>query len=66
MGVDHEQLWQIMRYNGFMDELTWLIKTTLDGVMCHVRVSGELAEPFGSHRGLRQGMAYPVRCSISF
>ena len=32
-----------------------LIKATLDRVMCHVLDSRELAEPFKSRRGLRQG-----------
>ena len=53
--VDREQLWQIMHENGFPDKLTRLIKATLDRVMCHVRISRELAEPFESRRGLRQG-----------
>ncbi|XP_052562347.1 uncharacterized protein LOC128092490 [Culex pipiens pallens] len=53
--VDREQLWQIMHENGFPDKLTRLIKATLDRVMCHVRVAGELADPFQSHQGLRQG-----------
>ena len=35
--------------------MTRLIKATLDRVMCHVRVAGELAEPFPSQQGLRQG-----------
>ncbi|EDS37854.1 conserved hypothetical protein [Culex quinquefasciatus] len=39
-------LWQTKHENGFLDKLTRLIKATLDGVMCHVRVSAELAEPF--------------------
>ena len=53
--VDREQLWQIMHENGFPDKLTRLIKATLDRVMCHVRVAGELADPFRSQQGLRQG-----------
>ena len=44
-----------MRENGFPDKLTRLIKATLDRVMCHVRISRELADPFESRRGLRQG-----------
>ena len=60
--VDREQLWQIMHVNGFPDKLTRLIKATLDRVMCHVRVSGDLAEPFESRRGLRQGGG--LSCSL--
>ena len=60
--VDREQLWQIMHDNGFPDKLTRLIKATLDRVMCHVRVSGDLAEPFESRRGLRQGDG--LSCSL--
>ena len=39
---------------GFSDKLTRLIKATLDRVMCHVRVSRELAETFESRQRLRQ------------
>ena len=53
--VDREQLWQIMHDNGFPDKLTRLVKATMERVMCYVRVSGELSEPFESRRGLRQG-----------
>ena len=60
--VDHEQLWQIMHVNGFPDNLTRLIKATLDRVMCHVCVSGDLAEPFESRRVLRQGDG--LSCSL--
>ena len=60
--VDREQLWQLMHDNGFPDKLTRLIKATLDRVMCHVRVSGDLAEPFESRRGLRQGDG--LSCSL--
>ena len=52
--VDREQLWQIMHENGFPDKLTRLIKSTLDRVMCQIRISRELAERFDSRRGLRQ------------
>ena len=48
-----------MHENGFPDKLTRLIKATLHRVMCHVRVSRELAEPFESRRGLRQGDGLP-------
>ena len=53
--VDREQLWQIMHEYEFPDKLTRLIKATMERVMCYVRVSGVLAEPFESRRGLRQG-----------
>ena len=53
--VDREQLWQGKHEYGFPDKLTRLIKATLDRVMCYVRVSGVLADPFESRRGLRQG-----------
>ena len=53
--VDREQLWQGMHEYRFPDKLTRLIKATMDRVMCYVRVSGVLADPFESHRGLRQG-----------
>ena len=60
--VNREQLWQITHDNGFPDKLTRLIKATLDRVMCHVRVSGDVAEPFESRRGLRQGDG--ISCSL--
>ena len=44
-----------MHENGFPVKLTRLIEATLDRVMCHVRVSSKLAEPFESRRGIRQG-----------
>ena len=39
----------------FSDKLTRLIKAAMDRVMCYVRVSGVLVDPFESRRGLRQG-----------
>lgn len=60
--VDRKQLWQILHENGLPVKLTRLIKATLDGVMCYERFSGELADPFESHRGLRQG--HGLSCSL--
>ena len=40
---------------GFPDKLTRLIKATMDRVMCYVRVSGVLVDPFESRKGLKQG-----------
>ena len=60
--VDCEQLWQGIHEYGFPDKLTRLIKATMDRVMCYVRVSGVLADPFESRRGLRQsdGLSYAI------
>lgn len=53
--IDRTQLWRIMDENGFPGKLTRLIKATMEGVRCSVRISGELSESFESRRGLRQG-----------
>ena len=42
--VDREQLWQGIHEYGFPDKLTWLIKATVDQVMCYVYVSGVLKD----------------------
>ena len=51
-----------MHEYGFPDKLTRLIKATMDQVMCYIRVSGVLADPFESRRGLRQGDG--ISCAI--
>ena len=43
-----------MHEYGFPDKLTRLIKATTYREMCYVRISGVFADPFESHRGLRQ------------
>jgi hypothetical protein len=40
---------------GFPGKLTRLIKATMDGVQCCVKISGGLSGSFESRRGLRQG-----------
>ena len=53
--IDREELWQIMHEYGFLNKLTRLIKATVQRVVCYVRVSGVLSNPFESRKGLRQG-----------
>ena len=44
-----------MDENGFPGKSTRLIKGTMDGVRCCVKISGGLLGPFETRRGLRQG-----------
>ena len=53
--IDRSELWKIMDENGFPGKLTRLIKATMDGNKCCVRISGGLSSSFESRRGLRQG-----------
>ena len=41
--------------DNFPGKLTRLIKATMDGVQCCVKIAGGFSEPFESRRGLRQG-----------
>ena len=43
-----------MDENGFPGKLTRLIKATMDGVRCCIKISGGLSGPFETRRGLRQ------------
>ena len=53
--VDRVELWKIMDENGLPGKLTTLIKATMGGVRCCVKISGGLSGPFETRRGLRQG-----------
>jgi endonuclease/exonuclease/phosphatase family metal-dependent hydrolase len=53
--IDRNELWNIMDEYGFPGKLTRLIKATMDGVQCCVKISGGLSGSFESRRGLRQG-----------
>ena len=50
--IDRKELWNVMDKNGFLGKLIRLIKATVDGTQCCVRISGGLSGPFESHRGL--------------
>ncbi|XP_058064584.1 uncharacterized protein LOC131214222 [Anopheles bellator] len=52
--IDREELWKVMDENGFPGKLIRLIKATVDGTQCCVRISGGLSSPFETRRGLRQ------------
>uniref|UniRef100_A0A3F2YVY1 Reverse transcriptase domain-containing protein n=1 Tax=Anopheles dirus TaxID=7168 RepID=A0A3F2YVY1_9DIPT len=53
--IDRTELWNIMQQYGFPGKLVRLLKATMDGVQCKVRVSNMTSDMFQSHRGLRQG-----------
>ncbi|XP_052895574.1 uncharacterized protein LOC128302755 [Anopheles moucheti] len=53
--IDRTELWNTMQQYGFPGKLVRLLRATMDGVQCKVRVSNMLSESFESHRGLRQG-----------
>ena len=53
--IDREQLWGIMAEFRFPHKLIRLLKATLSGVRCCVKVDGVLSEAFDSEIGLRQG-----------
>ncbi|XP_055610743.1 uncharacterized protein LOC129757503 [Uranotaenia lowii] len=60
--IDRNELWKIMDENGFSGKLIRLIKATMDGTQCCVRIPGELSSSFESRRGLRQG--HGISCII--
>ncbi|XP_052562748.1 uncharacterized protein LOC128092589 [Culex pipiens pallens] len=53
--VDREELWKIMYENGFPGKLIRLVKSTMDGARCSVKISGAMSDPIESRKGLRQG-----------
>jgi Reverse transcriptase (RNA-dependent DNA polymerase) len=53
--IDREQLWGIMAEFGFPHKLVRLLKATLEGVVCSVKIEGHLSGAFESEVGLRQG-----------
>ncbi len=55
--IIREELWGIMVQFGFPNKLIRLLKATLQGVMCSVKIQGSLSRPFESTKGLRQGDA---------
>lgn len=55
--VNRQELWNIMYEFNFPSKLIRLLKATLNGVQCYVRVAGNLSTPFESVNGLRQGDA---------
>ena len=60
--VNRQELWKIMSEFNFPSKLIRLLQATLNGVQCYVRVAGNLAEPFESLNGLRQGDA--LSCTL--
>jgi hypothetical protein len=55
--INRDQLWMIMTELGIPHKLIRLLRATLDGVMCCVKVQGSVSSFFVSKRGLRQGDA---------
>ncbi|XP_039443150.1 uncharacterized protein LOC120423415 [Culex pipiens pallens] len=60
--VDREELWKIMDENGFPGKLIRLIKMTMDGARCCVKISGAESDSFTSLGGLRQGDGISCLC----
>ena len=60
--VDREELWKIMDENGFPGKLIRLIKMTMDGARCCVKISGAESDSFDSRQGLRQGDGISCLC----
>ena len=60
--VDREELWKIMDENGFPGKLIRLIKMTMDGARCCVKISGAESDSFPSEGGLRQGDGISCLC----
>ncbi|XP_052562523.1 uncharacterized protein LOC128092541 [Culex pipiens pallens] len=44
-----------MYENGFPGKLIRLVKSTMDGARCSVKISGAMSDPIESRKGLRQG-----------
>ena len=59
--IIREELWHLMEEFKFPAKLTRLLKATLAGVMCHIRVQGDTAEPFEAKYGLKQGDALSTK-----
>ena len=53
--IDREELWKIMHENGFPGKLIRMLKATMDGARCSVKISGAMSDPIESRKGLRQG-----------
>lgn len=53
--IDREELWEIMVEGGYPHKLIRLLKATLDGSKCCVKIQNRLSEMFESKKGLRQG-----------
>jgi Reverse transcriptase (RNA-dependent DNA polymerase) len=53
--INREELWAIMTQFGFPHKLIRLLKATLQGVWCCVKIQGSLSGFFESKIGLRQG-----------
>ncbi|XP_052903021.1 uncharacterized protein LOC128310418 [Anopheles moucheti] len=49
--IDRTELWNTMQLYGFPGKLVRLLRATMDGVQCKMRVSNMLSESFESHRG---------------
>lgn len=47
--IDREELWKIMNENGYPAKLTILVKTTMDDLMCCVKIW----DPFDTRKGFR-------------
>uniref|UniRef100_A0A0K8SN56 Reverse transcriptase domain-containing protein n=1 Tax=Lygus hesperus TaxID=30085 RepID=A0A0K8SN56_LYGHE len=55
--ICRSELYKAMRRIGVPEKLIRMVEVTMRDVNCHVRVQGELSEPFQSTKGLRQGDA---------
>ena len=55
--INREELWLILAELRIPKKLIRLLRATLDGVMCCVKVQGACSDFFESKRGLRQGDA---------
>ena len=62
--IDRDELWKIMYENGFPGKLIRMVKATMDGSRCRVKISGAMSDPFDSLGGLRQGDGISGLCFI--
>jgi len=53
--IDRDELWEIMVEGDYPHKLIRLLKATLDGSKCCVKIGGQLSELFKTVKGLRQG-----------
>lgn len=59
--IIREALWEIMVQFQFPHKLIRLLKATLDGIMCRVKIQGAMSGTFESTTGLRQGDGLSVK-----
>lgn len=55
-----KELFEVMKELGFETKLIRLVKATLDGTKCRVKVNNDMSDPFVTREGLRQGDALSV------